>query len=110
LLHTSNEIFKSSYAENTDLFTDPKLAEVISYLKREFPDFQITQAEGQGAETVFKLESAGRVHVLRLRREFLESAVIEDIHELLAGFRLAPTLRDIGEFPIVVSANGCIFG
>ena len=89
---------------------DMKLAEVVSFLKNEFPGFAITLTDRPGPETIFELKSAGKVHVIHLQHAFLETIAVEDIQERLMGFRLAPTLRDMGAFPIIVSVNGCIFG
>ena len=90
--------------------TDAKLAEVVSFLKNEFPGFAITRTDRSGHETVLELKSAGKVHIVYLQHSFLETTPVEDIQERLTGFRLAPTLRDMGDFPIVLSINGCIFG
>lgn len=89
--------------------TETKLAEVIAYLKAEFPGFDMACLDGGEYETVLQLKSADQLHNVRVQRNFLECTPAEDIRERLADFRLAPTLRDLGNLPIAVTVNGCIF-
>jgi hypothetical protein len=89
--------------------TDLKLTEVISYLESEFPDFAVTRSDGPQGGAVLRLSSPAQVHIVHVEKEFLESVSTDDIQARLTEYRLASTLRDIGEFPIVVSINGCIF-
>ena len=56
-----------------------------------------------------QLNSADQLHNIRVQRDFLECTPAEDIRVKLAEFRLAPTLRDLGDLPIAVTVNGCIF-
>lgn len=89
--------------------TDPKIIEITSYLESEFPGFAILRSKGANGEAVFRLSSGKDIHVVNVQQAFLESTSAADIKRRLEEFRLAGTLRDIGEFPIVVSINGCIF-
>lgn len=90
--------------------TNTKLEEVVSFLKNEFPDFEINQSDVREMETVLELTSGRKRHILRLRHELLKNTSIEDIPARLSGFRLVQTLRDLEDFPIIVSANGCVVG
>lgn len=90
--------------------TDPKLIEVISYLKNEFPGFTVTCLEKGEFESVLQLKSLDRIHIVRVQENFLKSVPMGDLGIMLADFRLAQTLRDLGDFPIVLTVNGCIFG
>lgn len=94
----------------TTLTKNAKLEEVISFLKSEFPDFTINRSDVREMETVLELTSGRKRHILRLRHELLNSTPIEDIPARLSGFRLVQTLRDMEDFPIIVSANGCVVG
>jgi hypothetical protein len=87
---------------------DPKLSEVIAYLTSEFPGYAVTWAD-KGDFLVFQVASSDRVHNLHVQRTFLQSTPAEDIREHLIGFRLAPTLRDLGNLPILVTLSGCIY-
>lgn len=90
--------------------TDPKLLQVISYLNVEFPGFSVAQSDGKNEdEIVIRLELLGQTHVAIVQQAFLDAVAIEDLHIRLEEYRLAATLRDIGEFPIIVSTSGCIF-
>ena len=89
--------------------TDPKLAEVIAYLKAQFPGFDMACLDDGEYETVLQLKSSDQRHNIRVQQAFLECTPAEDIRERLAEFRLAPTLRDLGDLPIAVTINGCIF-
>ena len=89
--------------------TDPKLAEVIAYLKAEFPGFDIACLNDGEYETVLQLKSSDQLHNIRVQRDFLECTSAEDIPVKLTEFRLAPTLRDLAHLPIAVTVNGCIF-
>ena len=89
--------------------TDPKIIEITSYLEAEFPGFAIAQSKGAYGDTEFRLSSSANTHVVYVQQGFLDNTSPGEIKSRLDGFRLAGTLRDIGEFPIVVSVNGCIF-
>ncbi len=88
---------------------ESKLAEVIAYLKAQFPGFDMACLDDGEYETVLQLKSSDQLHNIRVQRAFLECTPAEDIRERLAEFRLAPTLRDLGDLPIAVTVNGCIF-
>lgn len=89
---------------------NPKLMQVISYLDAEFPGFSVAQSDGRNeGEIVLRLKSQDQVHVTIVQRDFLDGVALEDIHVRLEEYRLAATLRDIGEFPIILSKSGCIF-
>ena len=88
---------------------DPKLTEVIAYLKAEFPGFDIACLNDGEYETVLQLKSSDQLHNIRVQRDFLECTSAEDIPVKLTEFRLAPTLRDLAHLPIAVTVNGCIF-
>ena len=88
---------------------DPKLSTVIAYLKAEFPGFDMVCLDDGEFEAVLQLRSSDQLHNIRVQRAFLECTPSEDIRVRLAEFRLAPTLRDLGDLPIAVTVNGCIF-
>lgn len=90
--------------------TEPKFTELISYLEAEFPGYDITRVEKGEFGTVLQLKSSEQVHIIRVQQAFLEDTPTDDIRRILAEFRLAPTLRDLGDFPITITINGCIFG
>jgi hypothetical protein len=90
--------------------TEPKLNEIISYLGTEFPGFDLIRLDGDNSETVLQLKSSNQVHFVRVQAAFLKNTPTEDVARRLSEFRLAPTLRDLGNFPIAVTVNGCIFG
>jgi hypothetical protein len=89
--------------------TDPQIREVLSYLKSEFPESVATVSNAVSGETKIRLTAAAQEHVLIIEQPFLEDFAAEEIKTKLSEFRLAATLRDVGEFPIIVSVNGCIF-
>ncbi len=88
---------------------DPKLSEVVDYPKAEFPGFELACLDDGEFETVLQLKLSDQLHTIRVQRDFLECTPAEDIRERLSEFRLAPTLRDLGNLPIAVTLNGCIF-
>ncbi len=87
---------------------DPKLSEVIAYLTSEFPGYALTW-EDKGEFIVIQIASSNRVHNAHVQRTFLETTLAEDVRAHLVGFRLAPTLRDLGNLPILVTPSGCIY-
>ena len=87
---------------------DPKLSEVVAYLTSEFPGYAVTSAD-KGEFIIFQVASSDRVHNVHVQRTFLESTLAEDVRPYLIGFRLAPTLRDLGNLPILVTPSGCIY-
>ena len=99
-----------SVSETSSLMsTDLQIREVISYLETEFPDFVVTLSHAPKGDVKFGLSSPEQDHVVFVEQSFLEGVRADDIKAQLDEFRLAATLRDIGEFPIVISIDGCIF-
>ncbi|MBA2126987.1 hypothetical protein DLM45_12255 [Hyphomicrobium methylovorum] len=85
------------------------LSEVMSYLRTEFPQFDIARIHENEDEIVLQLKSLGQVHIVRVHRSFLERTSEKEISERLTSFRLASVLRDLGNLPVALTPSGCIF-
>ena len=89
--------------------TNAKLDDVLAYIKSEFPDFSITKTNPTDRDTFIEIKSAAMVHRIHIQHDFLDNTPMNEIRDRLKGFRLAQILREMGNFPIIVSVNGCIF-
>jgi len=50
------------------------------------------------------------IYVLRVMDEFLEQHPPAEIKSMLESYNVAQVVRDIRDFPIIVTNSGCIFG
>ena len=89
-------------------FSD-KLGSVMSYLRAEFPAYEIIQVGDNETEVVLQLASSSHRHVVRVQRSFVEDTPEDEIIARLLGFRLSSVLRDLGDLPVFLTTNGCIF-
>ena len=82
---------------------------ILEYLNREFPSYEIVE-QAQDDSYCFKLEGKSSNHFLRV----MFSAILVDedqsITVLLNQYAAADTMRGLGDFPVVVTEQGCMFG
>lgn len=86
-----------------------KLVSVMSYLRAEFPACEIIRAGENETEIVLQLVSSNHRHVIRVQRSFVEDTPTDEIIARLLSFRLSSVLRDLGDLPVFLTTNGCIF-
>jgi len=82
---------------------------VLSYLKGEFSEFDI-QEEQDKESYCFRLIKQTDTHFIRVMYSATESSEASDIAAQLEQYAVASTMRGLGEFPVVVTEQGCMFG
>ncbi len=82
---------------------------VLSYLNVEFPEFDIQEEEDKESYC-FRLTSQSDSHFIRVMHSATESSKASEIGLQLEQYAVASTMRGLGDFPVVVTEQGCIFG
>lgn len=82
---------------------------VADYLQQEFVGAQITRVEDQDSYS-FRVVQADQHYFLRVMFSTLEHMESTEINEFLSQFSVSQTMLSLGEFPVVVTDSGCIFG
>ncbi len=84
---------------------------ILEYISEHFPDAKIEQWEHEKNESLnFSIHEKEAAYTLRVMDECFENQQPEDIRAMLESFNVAQVVRDIRDFPIVVTNSGCIFG
>ncbi len=93
----------TAYAE----FSKP----ILDYISKQFPDATVEVWEHEKKESLnFNILENERSFVLRVMHECLADIEVSEVEHLLTNYNVAQVLRDVGDFPIVVTNMGCIFG
>jgi len=93
----------TAYAE----FSTP----ILDYISTNFPGATVEQWEHEKKESLnFNILENEKTFVLRVMHECLVDINVSEVEQLLENYNAAQVLRDIGDFPIVVTNMGCIFG
>ncbi|MFK7794193.1 MAG: hypothetical protein AB8B89_02480 [Gammaproteobacteria bacterium] len=82
---------------------------VLSYLKSEFIGFDI-QEQKDNESYCFRLTKASDSHFIRVMYSATQSSAGSEIGTQLEQYAVASTMRGLGEFPVVVTEQGCMFG
>ncbi len=82
---------------------------VLHYLRNEFSGFDI-QEEPDNESYCFRLSKQPDTHFLRVLYSATQSCDAGGIGTLLEQYAVAGTMRNLGEFPVVVTEQGCMFG
>ena len=84
---------------------------IIEYINEHFPDATAEEWQHEKQESInFRIIEDEKVYVLRVMNECLVGLKINEVKPMLEDYNVAQVLRDIGDFPIVVTNSGCIFG
>lgn len=84
---------------------------VEEYLTEYFPDAIIEHWRHEGLESIqFRVVENSDTYILRLMDECLNGLQEDEVKPMLENYNVARVMRDIGDFPTVVTRNGCIFG
>ncbi|MEM7402155.1 MAG: hypothetical protein AAF304_09430 [Pseudomonadota bacterium] len=84
---------------------------VAEYINEHFSSPIIKQWEHEKNESLnFKIDENEITFTLRIMDECLRDIEVTDVKDLLASYNVAQVMRDIRDFPIVVTNSGCIFG
>ena len=84
---------------------------VIEYINEHFSSPNIEQWKHEKNESLnFNIDENDITFTLRIMDECLWDIEVSEVKELLANYNVAQVMRDIRDFPIVVTNSGCIFG
>ena len=87
---------------------ETKFEIVRKFMSSSFPDFKIDSREESGRYR-FELTKADTRHLILVSREFLDAFEAWDIDVRLSNYNVAAVAQSLGEFPILITTNGCIF-
>ncbi|MFK8027606.1 MAG: hypothetical protein AB8C40_06045 [Gammaproteobacteria bacterium] len=82
---------------------------VLSYLRAEFEEFDIKE-EKDKESYCFRLTKQADLHFIRVMYSAIHNSEADEIGLQLEQYAVASTMRSLGEFPVVVTEQGCIFG
>lgn len=82
---------------------------ILDYLQSEFPDFQIEEQE-ESESYCFRLNLESNTHFLRVMFSATIGSDAKQMLILLDQYTVASTMRGLGDFPVVVTEQGCMFG
>lgn len=84
---------------------------VQEYLAEYFQDATVEQWRHEEQESIhFRIVENKKTYILRIMDECLDGLQANEIKPMLENYNVAQIMRDIGDFPIVVTKTGCIFG
>ena len=84
---------------------------ILEYINTYFPNATIEQWEHDKHESInFRIKENDRTFILRVMEECYQDIRPDEIMPMLENYNVAQVMRDIGDFPIVVTNSGCIFG
>ena len=79
------------------------------FLQREFPDCSI-QEETNPDSYCFRLSGESQSYFVRVMYTAIESSEPQALVSQFERLAVADTMRGLGDFPVVVTECGCIFG
>ena len=82
---------------------------LVDYLRAEFPHFTISEEQDKQSYC-FRLQSEAQTHFVRFMFSAIESNDPELLRSQLERLAVADIMRGLGDFPVVVTEHGCIFG
>ena len=89
------------------VFVEP----VTEYISEHFSNPTIKQWEHEKNESLnFNIDENETTFTLRIMDECLQDIEVSEVKELLTSYNVAQVMRDVRDFPIVVTNSGCIFG
>ena len=82
---------------------------ILAYLQQEFPVYRITE-EFENDSYCFRVSRSENSYFVRVMYTAIESHDSNDLISQLERLAVADTMRGLGNFPVVVTECGCIFG
>ena len=82
---------------------------ILTYLGQEFPNFTITE-ETDAESYCFRVNNDQQSYFLRVMFSAIEDSSSSALILQLEQYAVANTMRGLGDFPVVVTESGCIFG
>ena len=84
---------------------------IQEYLAANFVDASIEQWEHEKQDSInFNVSENATTYILRVMNESIEGLDESEVKTMLENYNVAQVMRDIGDFPIVVTKSGPIFG
>ena len=90
-------------------YSTPTRDAILEYLKQEFPGCEITEEENKDSYC-FRLKEESDSYYLRVMFCAIFDDNAESILVMLEQYAAANTMRGLGDFPVVVTEQGCMFG
>lgn len=88
---------------------EAKISEVEKYLGNEFPGAGIEVTRGEDGYVAFHVADGAGVYILSVVPEFLADRGADEVAAQLPEFRVAETMRNMGDFGILLTNSGCVF-
>jgi hypothetical protein len=82
---------------------------LLGYLSAEFKGANIKEVTDDQSYS-FSVMSDGQRYFLRVMLDSVSDLTADDIVETMQSFSVSQTMRNLGDFPVVVTESGCIFG
>ena len=82
---------------------------ILAYLQQEFSDCSIQEESNQDSYC-FRLKSENQSYFVRVMFDAIESPDPAKLTSQFERLAVADTMRGLGDFPVVVTEYGCIFG
>ena len=82
---------------------------ILNYLQMEFPDFAIEEQQEQESYC-FRLTRETNTHFVRVMYSATHGNDATQLTMQLEQYSVASTMRGLGDFPVVVTEQGCMFG
>ena len=84
---------------------------IQDYLAANFVDASIEEWQHEKQESInFNVIEKTQTYVLRVMNESIEGLQADEVKTMLENYNTAQVMRSLGDFPIVVTNSGCIFG
>ena len=83
--------------------------QILTYLQQEFPSADISE-ENQDDSYGFRVKDNTSSYFLRVMFDAIQTNGFVSVTEMLEQYAPANTMRGLGDFPVVVTEQGCMFG
>lgn len=84
---------------------------IQEYLAEHFPNATTEEWQHEKQESInFRVFENEKTYILRVMDECIKGIQVDDVKPMLENYNVAQIMRDLGDFPIVVTNSGCIFG
>ncbi len=82
---------------------------ILYYLQEEFPGYDIEEQQDKESYC-FRVIKDTQTHFVRVMFTLTEDTQAQQLAFQLDQFSVASTMRGLGDFPVVVTESGCMFG
>ena len=82
---------------------------LLLYLSEEFQGADINEVADDESYS-FSVSSQGQRYFLRVMLDSVDQLSIDNVRDTMESFSVSQTMSSLGDFPVVVTQSGCIFG